>query len=677
MATLQDYLGITALRDAWPKWKANVIAINNQVINHVAGSADKHAAQDITYTGDFVGKTEVKAALDQAKTEIDTIVVNASIDPEVAFARDSTVKGETFDTLDARLEESEQDLVTYKADNALNVKAFGAIGDGVADDTSSIQEAANYINSLASDKKVLYFPAGKYIVTDTIVFTDTSGLMIKGEIGWHSSEIAVDASLVNPISSVIKFSGTAAKIFFVDIEIDGTNKALSVIDADEGFDSGMSYSSFDRVTISGVRKGGYGINGLGYVVNLFACDIKGYGAVRTVDDWRGVGVRIIGSSNGVQILNCNIRRLDNGILNDDTSRTINIKDSVFDSLAGAAIISLHGVYQLNIEGNYFESCGGTPLTIPVLNKADSIVDAVIILSQENHSYIQQVKNSRIVGNHFTGSKSASIIALNTALYVKVSDNSVLTSADVPIPLTSFIHLFGWGATYLNRGIGLYSILSESNSLLKDLTPLVTKILSWEVALAISDNSFSNIIIRDSLTLIQPILPTNLISKDPLDMDSAGYAITLASIVGGKKTYKLVGTGLPYKWIALDNLAELKGRYVRLSWTEEHTTASRPLRVLIRDGVTTSTAIYSYAVGEHSFNVLFYIDPLATAVEIQLAGISMTGIEVFLSNLQLCLASHSLEVYQEISSPELLKSPDGSVWKISVDNAGAISTAKLV
>ena len=118
MATLQDYLGITKLRDAWPKWKANIIAINNQVIAHVAGTADKHSAQDITYTGDFVGKTEVKAAIDQAKTEIDTIVISASIDPEVAFARESLVKSKTFETLDARLEEDEQDLVTYKADNA-------------------------------------------------------------------------------------------------------------------------------------------------------------------------------------------------------------------------------------------------------------------------------------------------------------------------------------------------------------------------------------------------------------------------------------------------------------------------------------------------------------------------------------------------------------------------------
>ena len=48
MATLQDYLGITALRDAWPKWKANVVAVNNQVIAHIAGTADKHLTSHVT-----------------------------------------------------------------------------------------------------------------------------------------------------------------------------------------------------------------------------------------------------------------------------------------------------------------------------------------------------------------------------------------------------------------------------------------------------------------------------------------------------------------------------------------------------------------------------------------------------------------------------------------------------
>ena len=169
MATLQDYLGITKLRDAWPKWKANVIAINNQIINHVAGTADKHAAEDITYSGDFAGKAEVKAALDQAKTEIDTIVVNASVDPEVALARDSTVKGETFDTLDARLEESEQDLVTYKVDNATNLNQFPIVIPEV-DDTARLQRA---IDHAFLYKKSVFIPGGDYSISSIILKDDT------------------------------------------------------------------------------------------------------------------------------------------------------------------------------------------------------------------------------------------------------------------------------------------------------------------------------------------------------------------------------------------------------------------------------------------------------------------------------------------------------------------------
>ena len=192
MATLQDYLGITALRDAWPKWKANVIAINNQVINHVAGSADKHSAQDITYTGAFVGKTEVKAALDQAKTEIDTIVVNASVDPEVALARDSTVKGETFDTLDARLEESEQDFESYKADNA-NIEFYGAhsitdVGYETFDSTLAIQAAL--------DNGIAVIPQGLYLYTPPLMIRNSSSGIVginREKCVLQPTELAVNA----------------------------------------------------------------------------------------------------------------------------------------------------------------------------------------------------------------------------------------------------------------------------------------------------------------------------------------------------------------------------------------------------------------------------------------------------------------------------------------------------
>src|SRR6516162_4489954 len=43
----------------------------------------------------------------------------------------------------------------------VNVKDFGAVGDGVTDDYNSIMAAVNYINGLGGGK--VYFPAGHYI----------------------------------------------------------------------------------------------------------------------------------------------------------------------------------------------------------------------------------------------------------------------------------------------------------------------------------------------------------------------------------------------------------------------------------------------------------------------------------------------------------------------------------
>ena len=172
MASLLDFTGITKLRDAWPKWKANIIAVNNQVIAHVAGTADKHAAEDITYSGDFAGKTEVKAALDQAKSEIDTIVVNASIDPEVAFARDSAVKSKVFGSLDARLEEDEQDLVSQMAETTkqINVEKY-----------ATIEEAITIAVALKSAtlKPILYFPYKAGGFSSTVPITIPAGISVE------------------------------------------------------------------------------------------------------------------------------------------------------------------------------------------------------------------------------------------------------------------------------------------------------------------------------------------------------------------------------------------------------------------------------------------------------------------------------------------------------------------
>jgi len=65
---------------------------------------------------------------------------------------------------------SAQDLF----DENVSVKDFGAVGDGVTDDTAAIQLAINqlYLNAInitnPASRKTLKFPAGKYIITSTL-----------------------------------------------------------------------------------------------------------------------------------------------------------------------------------------------------------------------------------------------------------------------------------------------------------------------------------------------------------------------------------------------------------------------------------------------------------------------------------------------------------------------------
>lgn len=55
------------------------------------------------------------------------------------------------------------------AGNMVNVRDFGAVGDGVADDTSAIQAA---ISSCYTSGETLYIPTGTYLISDTLDLID-------------------------------------------------------------------------------------------------------------------------------------------------------------------------------------------------------------------------------------------------------------------------------------------------------------------------------------------------------------------------------------------------------------------------------------------------------------------------------------------------------------------------
>jgi hypothetical protein len=68
--------------------------------------------------------------------------------------------------------------VQAKLSEYVSVKDFGAVGDGVIDDTAAIQAAIDYAVTACSD---IFFPSGTYRITDTLILQDTVSLVLRGE----------------------------------------------------------------------------------------------------------------------------------------------------------------------------------------------------------------------------------------------------------------------------------------------------------------------------------------------------------------------------------------------------------------------------------------------------------------------------------------------------------------
>jgi hypothetical protein len=66
--------------------------------------------------------------------------------------------------------------VQNKLQESVSVKDFGAVGDGVTDDTAAIQAAVDYISTNGGR---LYFPSGKFLISTTITI-EKSGVWLEG-----------------------------------------------------------------------------------------------------------------------------------------------------------------------------------------------------------------------------------------------------------------------------------------------------------------------------------------------------------------------------------------------------------------------------------------------------------------------------------------------------------------
>jgi len=192
--------------------------------------------------------------------------------------------------------------VQDKLRDTVSVQDFGAVGDGVADDTLAIQNA---ISAFPAAGGTLYFPAGRYRVTDTITVLNKC-VSFQGD---GSGQIASSTS-----GSYIEFDGLGTKNGLVFDNVDGASMRDMAIVAKastrptggylvvyQGTSGGFYHATWDNVMVDGGYNGMWWKNG--FFFHSYSCIWKNMNGEQVL---LLNGVSDINDAQAITFVNCNI-----------------------------------------------------------------------------------------------------------------------------------------------------------------------------------------------------------------------------------------------------------------------------------------------------------------------------------------------------------------------------------
>lgn len=278
-----------------------------------------------------------------------------------------------------------------KLDDFANIRDYGAVGDGVTDDTDAINRALFDIycrNTNAQVRRKIYFPAGVYVVTDVIKIPTYANLVGEGLgctiiLGTNVSAdcVARSADSKQQIDTNIGNNGAIIPKYISVSDITfQTNKDIDIVILDS-----TSQSSFNRV---------------GFVGYLSATPTSSGTSATALK----IFSTAVNQSNDILFENCEFRATSYASVLDDDMQNIVFNNCKFKTLYRGHIISenttgsgnsVFGPQGLKLSNNLFDEIYGPALYV---YNTGSVISAF-------NTYMD-------VGNHNTGIPVENVIIFN-------------------------------------------------------------------------------------------------------------------------------------------------------------------------------------------------------------------------------------------------------------------------
>lgn len=241
----------------------------------------------------------------------------------------------------------------------VNVRAWGAKGDGLTDDTEAIQSALFYAQLT---KTRLYLPKGEYLLSSTLALTSSSAT-IQGE-SRVSTQLKCNAAS-SGFNSFFQFTDEAQnnRFDFLDFSMHGQSKVNYGV-----YSERLAHAIFRSVQVIATNKDAISI---GYGWNNSFHDVE-------LSFNRGNGLHLsVNNNNSILISGCKFFLNDGFGLLCDGGSAINIDASTFETNKKGGIYFRSGAKGVSINSCYFEANAqdGYALESPRVNiKTDILIN---------------------------------------------------------------------------------------------------------------------------------------------------------------------------------------------------------------------------------------------------------------------------------------------------------------